>query len=81
MGAGKNKSLVTQSVLVSRSQTAIFSFILGPSIKEKIAVWLRETSQYRSASAPQENRGAIIFGNQLVWHSQPVGLERAPKAR
>ena len=41
--------------LVSRSQTAIFSFILGrekkfsrPNINEKIAVWLHETNLRRS---------------------------------
>ena len=32
-----------KSVLVSHSQTAIFSFVQGRLHKRKIAVWLRET--------------------------------------
>ena len=45
-----------EQYIVSRSQTAIFSFMLGrdsrPNIKEKIVVWLRETRQYTMFPRP-----------------------------
>ena len=50
----KCKKYKTKPVLVLRSQTTIFCFILDrEKIKEKIAVWLRETKPVQSSSPVQ----------------------------